>query len=61
MPQHAASPALAAEGLDQGVGGVDADQHEHEQEQHHDGAGVDDDLDDAEEVAVLRDVEDARG
>ena len=38
--------------------GVDADQHQHEQEQHHHRAGVDDDLDDAEERRVLGEVED---
>ena len=36
--------ALTLDGLDEGIGGIHADQHEHEQEQHHDGAGVDHDL-----------------
>ena len=48
--------ALADEGLGLEVlGPVDAQQHDHEQEQHHDGAGVDDDLDGGQEVGVLGD------
>ena len=57
MPDDDRRDALAAHGLDQRVGGVDADEHQHEQEQHHDRAGVDDDLHDAEERRVLGDVE----
>jgi len=48
---------LAADGLHQGVGGVDADEHEHEQEQHHHGAGVDEDLDHAQERRLEGDVD----
>ena len=51
--QQDAGDALAAQGLDERVGGVDADQHEHEQEQHHHRAGVDHDLDHAEEDCPL--------
>ena len=50
-PSSDGGQPLALDRLDQRVGGVDADQHEHEQEQHHDRAGVDDDLHDAEERA----------
>ena len=50
---------LAADRLDDRVGGVDPDEHEHEEEQHHHGAGVDEDLDDAEELGLLGDVEHA--
>ena len=52
-------PALAGQGLHEAVGGVDADEHDDDEEQHHDGAGVDEDLDDTEEVGTLGDVEDA--
>jgi hypothetical protein len=58
-PEQQADPALALDGLDQGVRGVHADQHQDEQEQHHHGAGVDEHLDDAEELGTLDDVEDA--
>ena len=44
--------ALAADRLDDRVGGVDADQHQHEQEEHQDRAGVDDDLHREEERRV---------
>ena len=57
----AARPTLALDRLDQGVGGVDADQHEDEQEEHHHRAGVDEHLHGAEELGALDDVEDARG
>jgi hypothetical protein len=50
-PSASRSPTLLAlDRLDQRVRGVDPDEHEHEEEQHHDGAGVDEDLHDAEEV-----------
>jgi len=50
--------ALVADGLGQRVRAGDADQHQDEQEQHHDRAGVDDDLHDAQEVGALGQVED---
>ena len=49
--------ALAADGLHDGVGRVDADEHHHEQEQHEDRAGVDDDLHREEERRVEHGVE----
>ena len=49
---------LAADRLDDRVGGVDADEHQHEEEEHQDGAGVDDDLHREEERRVQRGVED---
>jgi hypothetical protein len=54
---HDGGDPLTAQGLDQRVGRVHADEHQDEQEQHHHGAGVDDDLDDAEERSVLGQVE----
>ena len=51
-------PALALDGLQQGVRGVHADEHEHEEEEHHDRARVDHDLHDAQERRLLRDVDD---
>ena len=56
-PGEQPDPALAADGLHEGVGAVDADEHEDEQEEHHHGAGVDDHLHDAEELGPLRDVQ----
>ncbi len=50
-------PALAAQRLDDRVGRVAPDQHQDEQEQDHDRAGVDDDLHEAEERALLDQVE----
>ena len=50
-------PALPAQRLDDRVGRVAADEHQHEQEQDHDRAGVDDDLHQAEERALLDHVE----
>jgi hypothetical protein len=50
------SDPLPPKRLHQGVGGVDADQHEDEQEQHHHGTGVDHDLHDTEERRILRQV-----
>jgi hypothetical protein len=51
-PPFAPEP-LTAQHLDHRVGRVPADQHQHEQEQHHDRAGVDDDLHEAEERRLL--------
>jgi hypothetical protein len=51
---HQRRPTLTLDRLDEGVGGVDTDEHEDEEEEHHHGAGVDEDLDDAEEVAPWR-------
>ena len=48
---------LAADRLDDRVGGVDADQHQHEEEEHQDRAGVDDDLDDEQERRVEDEVQ----
>ncbi|CDZ89639.1 hypothetical protein RHRU231_520018 [Rhodococcus ruber] len=48
---------LAAQRLDERVGGVDADEHDHEQEQHHHRPRVDHDLHDSEEQRILGDVE----
>jgi len=42
------------------VRGVPADQHQHEQEQHHDRAGVDDDLHEAQERRLLHQVQHAQ-
>ena len=56
--QHRGAP-LALDRLDQGVGGVDPDQHDHEQEQHHDRAGVDEDLHAAQEGRLLGEVHDS--
>ena len=48
---------LSPDRLDEGVRGVDPDEHQHEEEQHHHRAGVDDHLDDGEERGVEGDVE----
>jgi hypothetical protein len=50
---------VSADGLGQRVGRIDSDEHEDEQEDHHHGAGVDEDLDDPEELRLLGEVEDA--
>jgi hypothetical protein len=50
---------LSPDRLGERVGGVDADEHEDEQEEHHHRAGVDEDLDDAEELRLRGEVEHA--
>ena len=57
-PEDARGESLAADGLDQRVRRVDADEHQHEQEQHQDCTGVDDDLHREQERRVLRGVQD---
>ena len=56
-PNSAAASRWPAQGLDERVRGVAADEHQHEQEQDHDRAGVDDDLHQAEERPLLDEVE----
>jgi len=51
--EHQGGQPLPAQHLDHRVGAVPPDHHQHEQEQHHDRAGVDDDLHEAEERRLL--------
>ena len=44
---------MSLEGLLEGIGGVDADEHDDEEEEHQDGTGVDDDLHHEEEWRLL--------
>ena len=50
-------PALPADRFDEGIGGIDTDDHHHEDEQHHDGTGIDDDLHHSEERSLQRHVQ----